>query len=440
MGRYHLNFGRIAEFLLIAAALLLGLRTKEFMPVPFFHLADIMIILAVISASLSREFRDFGRRHFGVFAPYLKLLSGVVVLIVIGQLLSYLRFGANPLAHSVVMDYLRLIINLCVFFLTSFIIYKNSRILRWVSMAIVASLALVVPVYFYASKMIYFSASRLSGLMENSIVFGAWVVVALILCIGFIVESREVWKRVVLSIWLAFLASFFWWSGARTAWLSMALALALIFVVFLRQREWAKLKLFLFVVFFAFIAGYFLIGNNNFYNVPRHQMQLYLKSRVTEIVTSPTPYYESRLNFWNENMAEISRFPFGFGFTDSAVKNRYPGFVSIFFEVIVYGGVFALVAFIFLWSKLIRAAAKQIKSALREKSDYLKISWLVIGVALLVNIISFNFFLVRIFWFALGVVVGIILRGTTELVPRIVSSSVGVGKDQADSSKIPPSP
>lgn len=410
MNRYGLNFKKIAEFFLVAAAFLLCLRTKQFMPIPFFHLADVAVILSIFSALLDKEFRNYIRENFSKFIFYWKLVGVIVIFILLGQIFSFLRFEASLLSRNVVADYLRLAINLGVFFIAALMVYKNPRLLRFITIAIIASFLLIVPVHIFSNNIIYFSASRLSGLMENSIIFGAWVSVSLILCIGLILETTKFWERAVLGVWLTVLSSFFWWSGARTAWISMILAVILFVFILLKQKRWDRLKMFLFITIFAFVAGYFLIGNNSNYNVSRQKMQSYLKSRATELVIKPDTYYENRISFWRENLSEIYNFPFGFGFKDPLVKNRYPGFVSTFLEVAVYGGVFALGIFLIFLGMLGKKIILGIKYEIVNSSQYLKISWFVIGVVLLVNIIPFNFFLVRVLWFAFGIIAGIVLK------------------------------
>ena len=417
MNKLSLNFAKIAEYLFLVAAFFLSLRTEKLMLVPFLHLADIILILATMAVFLSGDFRNFIRQNFAKLIPYLKWLGVVAILIVAGQIFSFARFGANPLAREVLMDYFRLIFNLGIFILAALMVYRNPRILRFIGLAIVVSFVLIIPVYFLTistNQAIYFSAARLSGLIENPIVFGAWASIALVLGAGFIFENIKAWKKIALSAWLSFIAAFLLWSGARTAWLSIVLVVILLLIILWKQKDWNKLKFFLTATAAIFIAGYFLIGNNYTYNVSRNQTYSYLTRRAVELVTTPDPYYESRINFWLESAAGIYRFPFGFGFVDLAAKDQYPGFTGTFLELVVYGGVLALAAFVTLIIKLVKAAKITAEQAIQDNADYIKISWLIAGVALLANITPFNFFQVRIFWFVLGIIAGVVLQKNRE--------------------------
>ncbi len=410
----YFTLNRIAEFFLIAAAFLLSLRTKKFMPIPALHLADLAAIAAIIFAALSTELRSFLLTNFRRLSHYLKPLLALLVFIIIGQIFSLWRFGADPFSTAVISDYARLLINLGIFSFTALMIYRNPKLLKPISTAIVASFLIVLPVYLYSNAVIYFSASRLSGLMENSIIFGAWISVGMVLCFGFVIESTKFWSRAAWSIWLTMLSAFLWWSGARAAWLSMILAVVLFALFLWKQREWRKLRIFLFVALFVFAVGYFLIGNNQAYNMSQEQTQSFVKSRAVGLVVTPDTYYENRISEWRGNASEIYRFPLGFGFVDPKVKDKYPGYVSIFLESLVYGGIFSLIFFVAFLTRLTKKAAARLRRKLADKSTYLKISWLIAGVVVFVNIMTFNFFLVRVLWFFLGVLAGMVFHEEPE--------------------------
>lgn len=396
------SVAKVALWVFLAATGFLIWRTHELS----LKVADFLFMLSGLLVILDRKFLSLMRPDWrSVWRPLVRHALLFVLAIVAAQIVAWPRYDISPFRTDIALEYARLLLNFGVFFLAAFFIYYHGRkLILQMSAVILLSFAAILPAYIPRWQMNFISHDRLSGLLENPIVFGAWAMAAFFIGLGFFLSSKKVYAKVLLSAVLAVLANFILWSNTRSVWIALLAGIAVIVLLYyLKDRNFRKIEWILSITLIAFLVGYIIFA----YTPQRHRTNV--EERVLLVLTQPLSY-QDRTIVWGESLPRIYRSPIGFGLYGKEIPQGFPGSSNTYLEVMIGGGIAALLAL----TLMVLRIAGNIKIALKKRGgfspDDITTVWFVLLPATLVVIFFFDFLLVRTLWFTLGTIMGISLR------------------------------
>ena len=415
------NKPQIIVWLFTVAAFLLIFRLgniKNGFIKPF----DFLIALIGILILFNAEFKIIIQKLWKEIRDYLKYLTFLILFIVLGQILSYLRSDGSIINFDLFLNYERVIFNAAVFLLTAILIFNNQKLIPLVSKAIFISPLAILPAFFGYGREIYFNGGRLSGFLQDPNIFGGYMTVVFLIGLALFLSSNKLWLKLLITAWLCVIASFNLWSDSRAGWLALILGLIIWSACyFFQQKNLKKIIWLMMITILSFSVGFIILPNGfKPYILDRTiGSQIIQKMDLNEIIKeynpgfNPSHYYgfisnQIRTDIWKNILIIAIKNPLGFGFNYLnrhlfIINNETIAFTTnIFLEIMIAGGIGALLIFLIILKKLY----KGIKYVLKNLDD-LKLAWIIASLAVLGDLFFIDGFLFRYFWFILGMVLGI---------------------------------
>ena len=396
------------RFLAIAAGFFLITRSGHSIKV-FDLLVAILGILVVLAPDTRRLLGELLTKVW----PYLKYLILLVILILLAQLISYLKSNNTTLESESLVNYGRVVFNIFTLLTATFIVYYDRKILLLLSISIFVSSSVNLPAFWNLSEGVHISGGRLTGFLQTPLILGLWLNVIFLIGLGLYTTTKKTWSKIFLIVLLVVTASFSLWSASRAAWLALAFALFLWILFYIWEKEWKKFSTLILVSVIVFLFGYLLLPHEQI------QMKTFVRNRVANLTKSVVTLKpnevqaQSQTRIWPGIAGFILRHPFGSGFgsyhpKELEIKNGTSVSNNSFLELGLYGGIGAILIFMVF---LLKLAGKTVSIIKKNRSIFSEIElvWLLAGVSVVVTIFFTDAFLWRHVWFALGIVLGIIL-------------------------------
>jgi hypothetical protein len=419
--KFKIIISQIIIWLTVIAVFLLIFRLgniKDSLIKPF----DFLIALIGILILFNAEFKIIIQKLWKEIRDYLKYLTFLILFIVLGQILSYLRSDSSIINFDLFLNYGRVIFNAAVFLLTAILIFHNQKLIPYISKAIFVSPLLILPVFLGYGKRIYFNGGRLSGFLQDPNVFAGWIIVVFLIGLALFLSSNKLWLKFLIITWLCIIANFILWSGSRAGWLAIVFGLVIWSIFyFIQQKSFRKIGYLIIISIFAFSVGFTILPNRIKPSVLDRSVgsQIIKAMGLNETLKKYNPDFTAqhkygfisnqiRTDIWKNILIIAIKNPFGFGFNYLnghlfIINNETITFTTnIFLEIMIAGGIGALLIFLIILKKLY----KGIKYILKNLDD-LKLAWIVASLAVLGDLFFIDGFLFRYFWFVLGMVLGI---------------------------------
>ncbi|MDO8516324.1 MAG: O-antigen ligase family protein, partial [bacterium] len=402
------TFKSTIRVLTVFAAFFLSVRKG-----PSIKLFDILIVIIGFLIVMDPETKNLVKEFITRSRRIIFIFAALIGFIVIAQCLSYAR--GTMIDAETFKNYGRAIFNVYTLLIAGLIVVYDKKILSALSWAIIASPVLVLPAFWNFDDGVFIGGSRLAGLLQQPLIFGAWIMVVYLLGIAMILSSKKLWQKALLVAWLSVVANFILWSAARAAWIALAVSLLALTLILYRKGSVAKIGLILSAVVITFSIGYSTLPSR----------VLKIKSLVSDRANNLTASIVSlrpqnvaasvHLQSFSNAPAFIMHHPLGIGFGGSSknitdVADQPVLANNSYLEVAMHGGIGAFLLFAFFLWEFGRGARNMIRS---ERSE-LKIIWLLAGFAFLIDIFFTQAFLWRHLWFVLGIGLGITYRSSDE--------------------------
>ncbi len=426
MNLFRRYYKELIFFAATAAAFFLIFRGGNSIKVADFLFALVGIFI-LFHAETRKRFIQFVLSH----RRYFRWMILLILFFLIGQSIGYFGFDIVP-NLAVALNYARVVFNFALFFLIAHLILEKPKFLTYVSLAILVAPVVLLVAYTKFGNTPDFSileGGRLTGFLENPILLCMWLAVVFLVGMGFFLQAKKGWLKIIILGWLCVIAAFILWSASRAGWLALAFGLFAWALIYLfHMKNLVKLKFLLAGTLFAFGVGYALLPNTH-----ANKLQPWVAERVTAFVSSPLEN-QYRISLWQNALPVAIKNILGLGLLNSTglqpkyvfmAEGRYditdtPS--NTFLEIMFYGGIGALLAFLLLLFEM-RKSARGVFSRMPEISD-LEIAWL-LGTPLVLVVIFFNDgFLLRLVWFVFGVTFGVILRRKAALNSRVADALV----------------
>ena len=383
------------------------------------QLVDIVLALALLAIVTSSDTIKSLKTLWPSLRPYCLILGGLLCLFIAGQIFNYFNYGI-AMSYYIVLNYARFLFNSFVFISIAIAVYCYPILVRYISRAVLISTLVMLPVYFRGpyNENIFISVGsggRLGGIFQESpLIFGLWMGVVFLVGMGLFLESKKMFWRVVLGLWLGVIANFILWSGTRAVWVSLPFGIvAWCIFALLKEREKKKALRILCITIFAFIMGYGLLAAQNGVAFQR------TADRIKTLVQSPFEN-QIRTKIWIKTTPFFISKPFGLGLVIATpdaplidlgagiVERRNHQSFNSYLEVLVYGGLGAFMLFIIFIFRLGNEALRVFREKRIEMQDS-EMAWIAAAIFILLDIFFADAFLFRHLWFTLGVFFGILL-------------------------------
>lgn len=404
-----------------SAAIMFSLISLSGMPLIGHALkfSDIFLALAgistVASVTLSGRFPGELLRHF---RPYLWFFTLLIFFIAVAQISGYISGEGVTAKFNAIENYPKAIFNACVFFLMAFIAASYKKVILPISIAIVVSPAVIMPVWRNMSEGVFIGGGRLMGFLSNAIYFGFWMSIAFLVGIGLMSFLKKRWQKLLAFCWLVVIASFILWAASRASWVAIAVASILSILFYMYKRDFRRAGMFAAVIVLSFSLGYFLLPNREL------RIQDFIKVRTKNLLASVATLDPQKVaaqrqtTVWPKWIAFVAANPVGHGFdNDFAAKQvssmlDNPAIITVsnsFLQTALFGGIGALAAFLAIFLFLGRDIWRSMRMGSSERISDLKLMWLLSGPALAIDIFFTDAFFWRHVWVVLGIVLGISL-------------------------------
>ncbi len=376
-------------------------------------------LLAVIMGAalcMDTEARNAFRKIWPRARVYAACGILLVALVAAAQAQVYFWFGISTINAETLVNFIRLIFNLYIFFLTAFIVYYDKKTILPICGAMLISPLFILPAHWDFREGVYISGGRLTGFLQTPIMFGFWMAAIFIIGIGLSMSFKQLWKKFVVVALLVVVSNFIFWSASRAAWLAVAIGLTLFLLFYAGQRKWRSVGALVLICLITISLGYAFLPHQEL------KMKEYVGNRLlnfaTSIATLRPNDVQSQIQTraWPEVLGFVASHPLGVGFNgvsgnadrDSSGPEAHLPSNNSFLEVALYGGWGALCMFLFILCKLgFEAVRAMYKTALRPLPD-MSVALFIVGVVVIVDIFFTNAFLWRHVWFLLGMALGVV--------------------------------
>jgi len=396
------------RYLAITAGFFLIFRTGQSIKI-----FDLLIIILGIMLFFDSGARRFFKKIQPLLLPYFKYLILILALILLAQIISYYQNRNTSFDFGTITNYGRLVFNAYTLFLIAFIIYLDRKTLSPLSLSIFLSSFVNLPAFWKLEDGGYLAGGRLTGSLQTPLILGLWMSIVFLIGLSFFMTTKKSWAKVLIAASLVFVAGFSLWSASRAAWLALVLAMSIWTLFYFFKKDWKKLAGFLMISIFSFSFGYLLLPHEDLH------IKSYIKDRAANLTHSVVTLKpkevkaQSQTQIWPGVVDFIIHNPLGSGFGSySPQKLMKKNGASIsnnsFLELGLYGGLGAITTFLIFIFMLATKAFKAVKNR-QSNSSELSLAWILGGVVVIVAIFFTDAFLWRHVWFALGMVLGIIL-------------------------------
>ena len=266
------------------------------------------------------------------------------------------------------------------------------------------------------------SDGRFYGFMNNPSTVSKLILVSLLFSFSlYLFEQKNKLLKTCFFIITTGLMSLIFWSGTRAAILSASIGFVLIIFLYIKYNFSKKnILISLISVSLIFFLGFLMIPNfskkivinrvltHNTDAIPALELK---KMNIVDVLkktigTKPNSMSETRLTIWPYFMREIIKNPLGMGpayYTHTFIRvgpnNDLAGAHNSFLEIMLYGGWFAIVSFLFL---LITGIKNLILSIKNNINKTIPVAFLSALIALTIALSFDDHFKLYWFWILLG--------------------------------------
>jgi O-Antigen ligase len=393
----------------------LAVQTSIFLAVAglFFRRGDFMVSYVpkiselFLALAFLLFFIDLGRGRWREFAAFLKEnsfakpLALLTTSIIAGTAWQFL-FVTHAISLANIVDFGRLVLVFATFVITLFYFRKKTFITENLPLAF-APVLIYFSAFFLSLHTLYATlhwiplrgADRFEG-YSNIIIFGNWVLTALLLFLAKIFGSNKDgrWQKIIFVFAAIGTAGLLWWTGTRSIWLAMFLGIGIMFFLMYKTarprniRGLAKKMVYAAAIIVAglliqpaqvkkdeliriypqYYARFGWYGSassttnfsDTFGEIVHDQALLKVDQGGMKIRLATT------FQFLKKTLPE----PFGFGVyylyqkatVDTGTGIEQVGADSLFLEIITSGGLLALAAFCWLLAIIAKSLYRRLKS------------------------------------------------------------------------------
>jgi len=403
--------------LTICATFLLIIRTgniKNGVIKPFDLIVTIIGIIILFYPNLIKKIEPI----YKDLKFYFISLFLIFLFIIFGQIISFFYYGNTDISTTTLL-YGRLIFNNLVFFITAILIYLLPKITIKINQSILFSPILILPIMFDSFKNLYYNSIRLNGLSFGPNDFCGLLIIIFLIGLASFLSVKNIFYKFIIIGWLGFIVNLIFLTGSRAGWVSFFLSIFIWICIYVFMKRKKEIFFIIIATLISVLVGFFLIPNNTkLYFIDR-----FLGDRFVQIlnmdknITDFVPQYKNgmisnqiRPQIWNFSLSKIEKNPLGFGFSflnknPTVINGEVIGFTTnIFLEIAIYGGIGGLFIFVLFLLKL----GNELRHYIKILTDF-EFVWGIIIISLIIDLSFIDGFLFRYLWFALGVVLGIIL-------------------------------
>lgn len=413
------------------------------LPKPFEMLIIVVATLILIDLFVSKESRVFVRSLWSVWRLYGLLFGVLFLFVLVGHASSTISSPEWMMFKlEVYFEYARIAMSFLVFFVAAYTVVRYRKTLRWSLLAISVS-PLVLFAAFLPQLRGFFSVSgRLIGARNDPNYLATFLALGLIIASAYFLYTRSS-SRWLGIFYIIVLSPLFLWAYSRAAFLSIALALISLSVVYIISERTLKDFVFVSVLGLVFIfattASFFILPSDSQFLIYHRSVAPVFPSEVLRefmadfisngdvelhaIVLRNTPsdtFDISRGALWKEALGRSAVSPLGFG---PAYHNWNPvGTIgrphSLWFEVVLTAGWLGFI----LWLTLIFSVAKRAWQLVRLR-NFTGIALATSYAYLLLNSFFLDMFTLRWLWLIMGIIVGYSFLNNNEITKSIRASA-----------------
>jgi hypothetical protein len=380
----------LSKFLIILATASLFFRRgiiKPYTLQPF----EILILLATVVTLISIILYGFTKERQKKLIVWLKIYPLLLFFLLLGSINSCLNYSVNyTIINAILVDWFFIITQflgfLLIIYYGSDIVFRKNLLYTFLVPLIFAPFILS---YKWASKLTLLeSGNYFWGLHQNYVIFGSLCFVTFVYLIVHLIYTKT--KFIKLGYWLlaTIMLSIIIWTGARSVWLALTLAIITIIFFSLAQLELKKIKYFIFAIlltFFTLFISFIILPTHaqiavlirifpqitNYDTRPATLKQVSLPNAISKVTQNLTPSipYQNResqipqaISLFNKNFLGLGT---QYHRASQAIieqpkigAERYTitGVHNSFLQVAISGGIGALIIYCWLIYQLIIAS------------------------------------------------------------------------------------
>ena len=325
------------------------------------------------------------------FSPIFIALFGIFLSIIIGSIISFIRYGALPFTS--IFSELKIFAGCIIIFIEIIILGNSDNIfLKWLIYSFLASFLVIIVAYLPEPILRSIPSgempNRFSGLIGNSNYYPTFMFLPTMIIYYLLFkekfQKKNLTKILVLFLLFSLSCGLIIWSGARSGWLGLFVSLTLFVLLSIKTTEhkFKKILLHFSTIILAVLIGFVLLppiakvhtnermsaitgyvgkdasSSKNIQNTQNKEIQngnvnhpLFVSQ--TKSILNSMSSNQDRLNIWKQGIQYIMDNPFGYGFSYYYIINiksaeEHASIHSLILETLLIGGILLCISIIYL--------------------------------------------------------------------------------------------